>query len=593
MSWKRTLALVIVAALLGGYYYWYEVKGGEQRKAAEEAAQRIFQLKKDAIEAVTITRGQEVIKLAKDASEGWMLTEPVRAKAEQPTVDEVLDGLVEGKREKVIAEQATELGDFGLKEPSLVVQASLKDVPAPTVLQIGTKTPTMGGYYAREGEQSKVLMVPTSLFSKFDKTVFNLRDKTVLALDQQQVKRVEVQHGEQLTTVESEGDKGWKMVAPLEAKADKNKVADLISTINGAKVKEFVEESPQDLAKYGLNPPRWRLTFFIGDDRAEKTLLLGDDDTAKAGVNAKRGAMDAVFLVETKLLEKLPKEASDWRDRTLMAFKRDEVERVEIHDSDSTVEVACVENCGKIPDDRWQLKQPLESRADAVKVRTLLRNLEELKAKIFITENATDLSPYGLDHPATQIQIWLKEQATPVTLLLGAEDADKSGRYVKFPNRSAVYLIEPKDYGDLMKTAPELRDLKLLAFKARDIRKLEIAQPDGSVILEGEGETWNQVKPTKSKVEGYKVRSLLWKLEDLEFKEEWPATTVAPDAHGLEQPAATLTFWGQDGKKIETLKLGKKLEGKEWVYAQIESSPIVYAVDAKVLGDLPKGVGDI
>ena len=115
MSWKTTLGLVVVAALLGGYYYWYEVKGSEQRKAAEEATQRIFQLKKDAIEAVTISRGQEVIKLAKDANEGWMLTEPVRAKADQRTVDEVLDGLVEGKRDKVIAEQAADAGRFWLE----------------------------------------------------------------------------------------------------------------------------------------------------------------------------------------------------------------------------------------------------------------------------------------------------------------------------------------------------------------------------------------------------------------------------------------------------------------------------------------------
>ena len=64
MSWKRTLALVIVAALLGGYYYWYEVKGGEQRKAAEEAAQRIFQLQKDTIEAVTISRGPSGVTVA-------------------------------------------------------------------------------------------------------------------------------------------------------------------------------------------------------------------------------------------------------------------------------------------------------------------------------------------------------------------------------------------------------------------------------------------------------------------------------------------------------------------------------------------------
>ena len=127
-----------------------------------------------------------------------------------------------------------------------------------------------------------------------------------------------------------------------------------------------------------------------------------------------------------------------------MAFKRDDVERVEIRDGDSIVEVACVDNCGKIPDDRWQLKQPLEAKADAVKVRTLLRNLEELKAKAFITEAATDLSPYGLDHPAAQIHIWLKEKSAPVTVLLGREDADKGGRYLKLAERPAVYLIETK-----------------------------------------------------------------------------------------------------------------------------------------------------
>jgi hypothetical protein len=593
MSWKKTLGLVVVAALLGGYYYWYEVKGGEQRKAAEEAAQRIFQLKKDAIEAVTITRGSETIKLAKDAIEGWMLTAPVRAKAEQRSVDEVLDGLVEGKREKVIAEQAADLADFGLKEPSLVVEATIKDVTPPTILQFGARTPTMSGYYAREGEQTTVLMVPASLQTKFDKSVLSLRDKTVLALDQTQVKRVEVHHEGQLIAVESEGDKGWKMVAPLQAKAEKTKVNELVSAIDGAKVKEFIDETPQDLAKYGLNPPRWRLTFLVGDDRAEKALLLGDEDTAKSGINAKRGAMETVFLVETKLLEKLPKEASDWRDRAIMAFKRDEVERVEIRDGDSIVEVACVENCGKIPDDRWQLKQPLEARADAVKVRTHLRNLEELKAKSFVAEEASDLASYGLDHPAAQVHIWPRGTAAPVTVLLGREDVDKGGRYLKLAERPAIYLIETKDAADLLKTAPELRDLKLLSFKARDIRKIEVSQPDLTMVLEGDGDTWNQVKPTRAKVEGYKVRSLLWKLEDLEFKEEWPATAIAPGVHGLEQPAATVTLWLQDGKKLETLQLGKKLEGKEWIYARLESSPLLYAVDAKVLADLPKGTGDI
>jgi hypothetical protein len=593
MSWKTTLGLVIVAALLGSYYYWYEVKGGEQRKAAEEAAQRIFQLKKEAIEAVTINRGNETITLARDAAQGWMLTAPVQAKADQRSVDDILDGLAEGKRDRVVAEQAADLAEFGLKEPSLVVEAKVKDAATPTVLQFGARTPTMTGYYARQGEQNTVLMVPSNVHSKFDKTVFSLRDKTLLTLEQAQLKRLEVHLEDGLIAVESEADGGWKMVAPLAAKADKTKVNDLVSAVNAARVKEFIDDTPQDLAQYGLNPPRWRLTFFVGDERAEKSLLIGGEDTAKSGVHVKRGATDSVFLVETKLLEKLPKEASDWRDRAIMAFKRDDVERFEIRDGDSTVAVACVDNCGKIPDDRWQLTQPLEARADAVRVRTLLRNLEELKAKGFVAEQATDLGPYGLDRPTAQIHAWLRGASAPVSLLLGREDADQAGRYVKLEERPAVYLIDTKDAADLLKTPPELRDLKLLVFKAKDIRKIEVSRPEATLALEGEGESWSQVKPSRAKLEGFKVRSLLWKLEDLEFKEEWPPTAVTPDVHGLEQPSASVTLWGQDGKKLETLKLGKKLEGKEWVYAQLESSPMLYAVDAKVLADLPKGAGDI
>jgi len=144
-----------------------------------------------------------------------------------------------------------------------------------------------------------------------------------------------------------------------------------------------------------------------------------------------------------------------------------------------------------------------------------------------------------------------------------------------------------------VKKVPELRDRKLLAFKARDVRKIEVKHPDGEVVIEGDGETWSQVKPEKAKLEGYKVRSLLWKVEDLEFKEEWQATAVPPEVRGLDNPAATVTLWLQGDKKLDSLKLGKKVEGKDWVYAQLESSPMLYAVDAKVLTDLPKRTRDI
>ena len=46
-------------------------------------------------------------------------------------------------------------------------------------------------------------------------------------------------------------------------------------------------------------------------------------------------------------------------------------------------------------------------------------------------------------------------------------------------------------------------------------------------------------------------------------------------------------------KTVDTLKLGRPVEGHAWVYAQLASSPMLYAVDAQVLESLPRGAGDI
>jgi len=46
-------------------------------------------------------------------------------------------------------------------------------------------------------------------------------------------------------------------------------------------------------------------------------------------------------------------------------------------------------------------------------------------------------------------------------------------------------------------------------------------------------------------------------------------------------------------QKVDTLKLGKKVENKELVSALLESSPRLYSVNAKILSDSPKGAEDL
>ena len=227
-----------------------------------------------------------------------------------------------------------------------------------------------------------------------------------------------------------------------------------------------------------------------------------------------------------------------------MAFKREAWRGSRIREGESNLEVACVENCGKIPDDRWQLKQPMEAKADAVKVRTLLRNLEELKVKTFTARQP--LSSFRMAWITLGAGRHLAQrQGEPVTVLVGREDSTRAGAISSC--RSAGGLLRRgKDAADLLKTAPELRDLKLLAFKARDVRKIEITQPDASIVLEGEGDTWNQVKPTKAKDEGIRCGAFMeaGRLGANCRKMNGRRRRLRRTSMDWEQPAATIiTSW--------------------------------------------------
>ncbi len=169
-------------------------------------------------------------------------------------------------------------------------------------------------------------MLSSSLHSSATKKLFDFRDKNVLEFQRDQLKAMNIlTKGKEYVLEKATDD--WNVKKPFESRADNTEVNSIVGDLEFAKVEEFVD-SPAELKTYGLASPAVRVDLFLGDNRARKTLLIGN----KIDTNyyAKDEARDAVFKIKEDLFKKLDFESTKIRDKKVLRFERANVKQIDI-----------------------------------------------------------------------------------------------------------------------------------------------------------------------------------------------------------------------------------------------------------------------
>ncbi len=600
MSVKKTLIFLIILLLLGGYYYIFEVRIAEKKQATEEAEKKLFQIKADEIQEIIVKRADQEITLKKQ-DDGWKMIQPVTALADDENVKSLITGFADAERDQMITEKSSEDQEFGLDEPDLVVTVKTQEAGPNFQFSIGDKIPTASGYYARVGDTSAVITVSTSVKTSLDKTMYDLRDKTILDFEPAQLKQAvftirdsDTGDGQEIKLEQTEDL--WKIIFPKEFKADNTKMGALLSKVKSSRIKDFIEEEPEDLAQYGLDQPSTTLSLVVGDDNTQKTLLLGNIDETKDGIYAKHEGAKNVFFVPTDLIEQFPKNPNDLRDRTLLSFNSDDIQKIELASADETVvlERSLLKQTSSDENkEEWKITQPGEFKADDSKIQALLSDVKDIKIEQFVTDKPDDLSLYGLEPPQIALSIWEKDQERSQRLLLGNSDAENTGIYAKLGEQDSLVLVKSGVFDQLKKTSFDLRYRKILSFTPEQVKKIQVKYAETPLLLEKDGDIWKSKEPEKKELLTYKVNNLMYDLEDLEFKEEILTPEADLGIYGLHDPKIELTLLEEKDKEIFTLLVGKQQEGKDVLYVKFATANTVYAIDAAFLDELPKEMKEL
>jgi hypothetical protein len=433
---KSLIVLVVVLAGLGGYIYFVESKKPEGGEAAE-AKPKVFSVAADKIGEISVKSAGGEKTVVRKAGADWEIIEPAAVRADTGEVSGITSSLATLENARVVDESATDLKQYGLAEPRIDVGFKASGDKDFRHLLIGDKTATGGDVYAKVGSEKRVFLIAGYLEGSFNKSTFDLRDKTILKFDRDKVDRFQVDNGGQTVQL-SQANGEWSLTKPVQAPADFGTVESMVGRLQSVQMKSVAAQDATDLKQYGLDKPE--LTAVLGMGSSQASFLIGKK-ADEATLYAKDASRPMVFTVEASLLDDLKKPVDQLRKKDLFTSRAYNTTGVEILRGTENVAFEKVKGQGKDATDKWRETRPAAKDVDAAKLETLLTKLSNLRAQSWADPKAKT----GLDAPVLVVTIRFDEGKREEKVTFGKVGADVYATVAGQPGAARVDATEFDD----------------------------------------------------------------------------------------------------------------------------------------------------
>jgi hypothetical protein len=427
---RNTLVLLLVAAIIGIVVYFLEIKPGKPRDEKTDESKPVFAFKREDISSISITRAGQTVTL-EDQQGKWTITQPLAAQANQSTVDSLVSSLTSAKIERNLSPSADEIKSFGLEDPAVTVDIKLKSGDTKT-LKLGAKDFSGLSAYAQIGDAGDVLLLPASVLTNSDKSLDELRDKSILGASQFDIKSITLTNENGQMFLAKDGGE-WMLKKPFEAGVESTEMNSFLSEVTSAEAEEFVSETADNLAKYGLDVPKITLIAQLNDG-SERTISAGvKDDTHYA----KASSRPQVFRISSSLYDKLNIKPTGLRNKEIFKLDRENLSKIEIKNPNLRL---VAEKSG----DKWVIKEPADKKdKDAPTLKII--DPFETKADEILDSPGSDVRS-KLAKPAVEARLTYKDGKV-VEVKVSSADGDSA--YAAVKGRAEVFKVKKQMLDDL------------------------------------------------------------------------------------------------------------------------------------------------
>ena len=546
MRFRTTLVLFALTAALVVFIKFYETK----RPNTEEAnrrAQNVINFERDKIDGVVIQNGEERIEL-KRTDKKWRLESPVKDLADGSTIDGLLFDLEDWKKDATISGKEIEadksrMAEYGVAKAKL--RLKLQGANAPPEILFGNNAALEGKTYVRLENSKDVFLAAQSIKNQISKKPEEFRDRKLTDTVATQVTRLSLKTAAGEMELQKQGDH-WQIVKPLRARADDQKVNDLIAQITTSRIAQFVADDAGDLHPYGLTEPRGTVTIFTADDKQGQILQIGGvPEKEKDQVYVRFAPRKFVYTLPNKIETILSTRPNDLRDRHLVRFDQNQLDRITIDVPGKTKTVLARK------DQNWTIVNRNNRPANAAEARRLIDLLAGEQVTNFVADVASDLPKYCLDKP--QLTVTLSSFASEntaetkagehplATIAFGKIDGENI--FARVGEEPFVVAVHRSTLDNIFADPLQWQDLTIFKFKPEQIHRFALFTDHEQSLIRGPNNQWEWVTGN-GPINTVAVQSLVNTLASLHAV-RWLAN-VPPAAFDKPQLVATFTTSADD-----------------------------------------------
>jgi len=603
MNWRNTLILVIISAAVFAYFKFFEMKRPSTDEAVRQA-QNVVSFDRSKIDGIVIQNGDQQIEIRRHDNK-WRLETPIKDQADAALVDTLLMDLENWQKEgsipaKEIDADRSKLAEYGLNNPKLKLKLLGRDKP-PEIF-FGKDAALEGKMYVRFQNSKQTFLANQSVKKDIDKKPEEFRDKKLTDLTTAQVRRLTLKTPAGEMELEKQGEH-WEILKPLRARADDQKVGDLISQITTARIQQFIADDRGDLRAYGLAEPRGSITLYDQDQKKDRKVELGSavkvfgkedqgqtlqigsvPDKEKEQVYVRFAARGSVYTLPKKIEEILNIKPADLRDYHLARIDTNILDRITIEAPGKGKTVLARK------DANWTIANRNNAPANSTAVQRLIDTLQNERVTKFVEDVASNLPKYGLDKP--QLQLTFSSFASENTaetkageqpfaaIAFGKQEGDSV--YARLSDEPFVVSVRRSLIDQVSADPLQWQDLSIFKFKPEQIRRITVTTDKELAVERDQANQWHWVKGSGDINQG-NLQSLVNTLSGLHAVRWLGARTPQ---QGLEKPQLVIEFTtSADNKATHQLAVGVQNNDGTWC-AKVDGREDTFAISDQAVNSL-------
>jgi hypothetical protein len=444
------VALAVLGVLVGAWWASRPAETTTQKApAAADAPIALFPFEKANLVRVEVQRPDGAVVLEERADGWWLANEDQRAS--RTMVNRVKHQLHDLTARATVADATSDAALYGLGESAIRVALTMRDGSV-VRFTAGDPNPSGVSFYIRRDGDDAVYTVKKSAVDYYALSLTEFRERRFAAFDSKDADALEVVFvdGRRLS-FQRDGEQDWDLIAPESFAADDGEVRALLGRVTALKATEFVADSPEGLASYGLDAPRARITLrFSGRDPL--TLLVGkrtgasDGDAALAFM-----ALDGeptVYAARDGLLDDYARPAVEFRRKKFVDMDPNDVAALTSTfrgtgaDADLSRTVTVRNEA-----DRWLWEDGVPAAGSTP--RRVATRAAGLVADTFVAASGPDAT-YGFDQPLLRMVLTGRTGGSR-TVLVGKEapsapavdgEAPRPRYYARVAEAPEVYTVD-------------------------------------------------------------------------------------------------------------------------------------------------------